>query len=109
MNNVRLNHCGLGEPSKRSFVKTRDQKGSEPEGASHVINMAEGWVTEIEVVSIDLFVPEERHISIIQIDVEGDEEQILKGASKPIQRNLPVFFGNPSRWQSFRFALARST
>ena len=54
--------------------------------------MAEGWVTEIEVVSIDLFVPGERHISIIQIDVEGDEEQILKGASKPIQRNQPVFF-----------------
>ena len=97
---MRLHHFGLGETSKRSFFQTRDQKGSELGGASHVIDMAEGGATEIEVVSIDLFVPEERHISIIQLDVEGYEEQALKGALKSIQRNLPKLF-----WKFFPIAI----
>ena len=85
---MRLHHCGLGETSKRSFVQTRDQKGSELGGASHVIDMAEGGATKIEVVTINSFVPEERHISIFQLDVEGFEEQALKGALKSIQSYL---------------------
>ena len=50
--------------------------------------MAEGEATKIELVTINSFVPEEGHISIFQLDVEGYEEQALKGALKSIQSYL---------------------
>lgn len=47
---------------------------------------------ELSLISIDGFISEENKISMLKIDTEGFEVEVLKGADKTIQRHKPIIF-----------------
>lgn len=92
ISNIKLFPCGLGEKDDRAHLKTNNHKGVALGGASTISSSKEkkGVWTEIAIEAIDEMVPETRHISILQLDVEGYEEQALKGALATIKRCKPI-------------------
>lgn len=57
----------------------------------HLINAGLGEMASTDgLVSLDEIIPPDRQISIVQLDVEGHEEQALKGAMKLIERCRPI-------------------
>jgi hypothetical protein len=47
-------------------------------------------VTSVQVVAVDDVVPEDRHVSILQLDVEGYEGPALQGALGTVERCRPT-------------------
>lgn len=88
LQNVELHNLALGACTEAVKFMIEDECGRALGGASRVVekqaDYSEGAVVEIEVTTIDLVVPAERKISIIQLDVEGHEIPALKGAVKAI-------------------------
>ena len=92
--NIELANAGLGERCERLFIKTRDENGQALGGASQIT--AEGTgdalaeVEAVQIVTIDEVVPEDRKVSILQLDVEGHEQAALAGALQTIRRCRPI-------------------
>lgn len=86
--NVELRQAALGpSPGSVGFV-TVDKDGRALGGGSH-IDLTHG--TEIVAqVRLDDVIPEDRPISILQLDVEGYEDGALRGATGIIRRNRPI-------------------
>ncbi len=92
LDQVVLHNAGLGaEPSKAQMM-VQNEKGVNLGGASTIVSKdhQKGQLVEIEIASIDNAIPNHRKISIIQLDVEGYEEQALKGAIETIKRCKPI-------------------
>jgi len=47
-------------------------------------------VEAVQIATIDDSIGTDRNVSIIQLDVEGHEQEALSGALKTIQRCLPI-------------------
>lgn len=89
--NINLVPQGLGEKSSTEFLTTKNKKGKSLGGASSIVSKSkDGETEEIEIVAIDDVIPTDRNISILQLDIEGFEEQALKGAVKTIARCKPI-------------------
>ncbi|MCA9570942.1 MAG: FkbM family methyltransferase, partial [Myxococcales bacterium] len=59
-------------------------------GASRVVDRASSSTVDIHVVRVDDVVPRDRHVSILQLDVEGHEYPALLGAMETIARCRPL-------------------
>ena len=93
LSNIVLTNAGLGEKKERLFVQTHDDTGNALGGASQITNNKntdDDGCQPIDIVTIDEVIPKERDISIIQLDVEGHEEFVLKGALNTIRKSLPI-------------------
>ena len=92
LTNVELYPCGLGESTGELTLQLTDSKGRSLGGSSTIVEaVKQGVVSEqIEIRSVDEVVPVDRHVSILQLDVEGHEEEALKGAIATIQRCKPI-------------------
>lgn len=91
--NTVLTNAGLGDKKATLLIKTRNVKGQALGGSSRIITEKldnEKITDPVQVVTIDDAVNSERFVSIIQLDVEGYEKEALIGASKTIQRCLPI-------------------
>lgn len=90
--NVQLMNAGLGAECGRSAIQTRDETGKPLGGASHIVQNPDigRGLEEASIVSVDEIVPSDRSISIIQLDVEGYEQEALTGALDSIRRCLPI-------------------
>ena len=90
--NVNLQNAGLGEESNENMTfQTHDEDGTPLGGSSFFTDNSGGENSEeIPIVAIDDVIPEDRNISILQLDVEGFEEVALKGAMKTITRCKPI-------------------
>lgn len=89
--NINLFHKGLGENSSSALLNTKDKQGKSLGGASSIVSKSnKGELEKVEIVSIDNVIPLERDIAILQLDIEGYEEQALKGAIKTITRCRPI-------------------
>jgi len=92
--NVELRHAGLGERKGSSSVLVSDGKGQAMGGASRILMEEEtgvaGGKMAVDIVAIDDVVPRDRRVSIIQLDVEGHEQQALSGSLDTIRRCLPI-------------------
>lgn len=53
-------------------------------------HMALGAESKGTTVAIDDIIPKDRRISIIHLDIEGDEQKALEGAQKTIERCKPI-------------------
>jgi FkbM family methyltransferase len=96
ISNVALINAGLGERSDNRHLVTAE-KGISLGGASHIASGALGGpeargisITPIRIVTVDDTVPQDRPVSVIQLDVEGYEEQALIGAMRTIRRYRPL-------------------
>ncbi len=92
--NVQLTHAGLGEKCDISRVRVADAQGQALGGLSEIITSeakADEDTTEVvKIVTIDHAIPNDRPVSIIQLDVEGFESQALSGGMATIQRCRPI-------------------
>ena len=94
INNVVLTHAGLGARRADSAIQVSGPNGRALGGASRIIDEADAepgrHTQQVEILTIDEAIPEDRNISIIQLDVEGFEERALSGGMRTIERCKPL-------------------
>jgi FkbM family methyltransferase len=93
LGNVELVHGALGEAPGAAELLIMDADGTARGGASRLVGSAaavHGFTETTRVLTIDDCVPADRHVSIIQLDVEGHEREALAGAQGTIRRCLPI-------------------
>jgi FkbM family methyltransferase len=97
LHNVRIINAGLGEITGSQQLATTDFQGTPLGGASQMLpNREDAWEPRgdqsalVEIVAIDEVVPADRVVSIIQLDIEGYEQQALSGAMRTIERDRPI-------------------
>lgn len=56
-------------------------------GSAHI---GKNGKEEVQIVELDTFLPKDIKVSLIKIDVEGYEANVIKGAEKLIERSKPV-------------------
>jgi len=90
--NIELINACLGERQGARRMVTTDAAGRALGGASRIVDCENGMAGAVTVncVAIDEVVPEDRTVSIIQLDVEGFEKPALSGALKTIERCTPT-------------------
>ncbi len=93
LKNVNLKNLGLGEEKATKRLRIQRPSGEFMGGGSEIIkdnDQGGGTIVDIPIKSLDSCIPADRNISIIQLDVEGYEEQALKGAIATIKRCKPI-------------------
>ena len=93
MNNVVLRHAGLGSQQGALAVRVRDARGMALGGKSHLVEDGSYQADtdeQVEITTIDSAVPPGRHVSILQLDVEDQEQAALTGALQTIRRCRPI-------------------
>jgi FkbM family methyltransferase len=92
LENVRLTHAALSDTPGEGSLITSDRHGRQSGGGSHLSSEApEGRDHEtVPVVTVDEAVPADRHVGVLQLDVEGHEQQALLGAMLTIERCRPL-------------------
>lgn len=91
--NVELLNAGLGAREAVLSMRTRDSDGSALGGASYILagsETGEPGCQQVRIVTVDDVVPQDREVSIIQLDVEGHEQEALSGALATIRRCGPA-------------------
>jgi FkbM family methyltransferase len=94
LRNVHLANAALGAGRGDGTVLTVDPGGRARGGASRVIagtaDPATPGAQPVAIVAVDDVVPADRHVSVIQFDVEGFEQPALSGALATIARCRPL-------------------
>lgn len=92
LQNVRLQNAGLGAEPERMLLHIRDADGRLRGGSSQLVRIREPDAVheEVSIVRADDVIPADRRISILQLDVEGFEQEALEGALCTIRRCLPA-------------------
>ena len=91
--NIKLQNAGLGAKQEQLHIQTKDIHGQSLGGASRVISDAANInvpLQSVNILTIDDTVPSDREIAILQLDVEGHEQQALSGALLTIKRCRPI-------------------
>jgi FkbM family methyltransferase len=89
---VELTNAGLGAGESAATMAVCDRRGRGLGGMSRLLEGPgeDSGVVTVQVVAIDDVVPEDRHVSMLQLDVEGHEGPALQGAMGTIERCRPV-------------------
>lgn len=93
LKNVHLKNFGLGETKTTEALRIQRPSGEHMGGGSEIVQDDDPWrgtMIHIDINRLDDSIPEDRDISIIQLDIEGYEEQALKGALSTIKRCKPL-------------------
>ncbi len=94
LSNVVLTRACLSEHSGSTLLAVGGRDGVPLGGSSSVIRdpvRARWWDSEeVPMVALDDVVPAERHVALIQLDVEGHEKEALLGALATIERCRPM-------------------
>jgi len=94
LQNVNLHNAGLGHTNKTGVMNTIDYQGRSMGGSSIIIDESSdidaAYTETIKIVSLDSVIPKDRHISLIQLDIEGYEKQALLGGMNLIKRCNPI-------------------
>ncbi len=90
LKNVHLFQVGLGAEKAQVQLQIETEDGRHLGGASRIIDSKKGKFVPITIETLDSMIPEDRNISIIQLDLEGFEIPALKGAINIIKRCKPI-------------------
>ncbi|HLM87286.1 MAG TPA: FkbM family methyltransferase [Solirubrobacteraceae bacterium] len=94
LHNVTLTHAGLDVHAGSALLATKGPTGKPLGGGSHLISdrqPADGQGgEEVNLVAVDEALDGDRRVAVIQLDVEGHEQQALAGAMRTIARWLPL-------------------
>lgn len=94
LENVSLEHAGLGQKESVVPLRTTDDRGNALGGSSSLVQGTdvplgcEQYMARI--VAVDDFMPPDRRIAIIQLDVEGYEKEALAGSLETIRKWRPI-------------------
>lgn len=92
--NVRLYNAGLASQAGKIDFCTK-QLGVELGGATHVVQTAHDrqicdTIETVPVLTLDSVVPPDQRISVLHLDVEGMEADVLRGASRILSDWKPL-------------------
>jgi len=88
LNNVTLNHMILGEKNEKvNFLISSDSQ-EDLGGVSSKVKYSNNNTIVVDQVSLDNFIVNK--VGLIQLDVEGEELNVIKGAEQLIRRDKPV-------------------
>ncbi len=92
LQNVTLVNAALSDRSGEATLVTSDRRGRAAGGGSRLaVEAPSGRSHEtVTLLTIDEAVPADRHIGVLELDVEGHEEQALGGALRTIERCRPL-------------------
>ncbi|WP_299392789.1 FkbM family methyltransferase [Pelagibius sp.] len=94
LDNVHLTNCGLGASGGSAVMQVRSPDGRALGGGSQLQNqgtaLSADLTVEVGIVALDDVIPPDRGVSIIQLDVEGFEQEALSGAMKTLSRCKPI-------------------
>lgn len=93
--NVSLFNSGLSNEKGEVYLRNMEPNGNALGGGSMLLpkgekNIPWDYVEKVRVVPVGKIVPPSRHVSAIQLDVEGHEKNALQGAIDIIERCKPV-------------------
>ena len=90
--NVTAYNFGVGNSNKKIRVENQDYSASEKLniGNTHLDAFTHAGYNEVDLVKLDDF--KFNNLSIIKIDVQGYEVEVLKGAINTINEHRPVIF-----------------
>jgi FkbM family methyltransferase len=102
--NIELTNAALGARESSGRMAGADQSGLSFGGAKCLVPestsvddfrvegraVASNSIATVRVVSVDDIVPSDRHVSVLHLDVERNEQQALLGAIRTIERCRPV-------------------
>ena len=91
LTNVKLFNAALGDFTGEATMLTSDENGPLSGGSRIVATAGEFDVVEtIRMVTIDGIIPADRKVSVVHLDVEGQEKQALVGGIQTIRRCRPL-------------------
>ncbi|NIA68519.1 FkbM family methyltransferase [Pelagibius litoralis] len=94
LRNVHLKNSGLGAGEDKAVMQVKDLDGRALGGGSQLLwqtpNLPESLTAEVHIAALDDVIPSNRPVSVIQLDVEGFEQQALSGALETIARCRPI-------------------
>ncbi|WP_298862804.1 FkbM family methyltransferase [uncultured Sulfitobacter sp.] len=91
LKNCIIHQCGVGQTSGTLNLQVAKPNGSAMAARARIVpDKIEGQTIEIPIISLDSLIPADRPIAAIQLDIEGHEEEAVKGAHRIIQENRPV-------------------
>ncbi len=91
LTNLTLTNAGLGARRRTGSLCVSSIEGAHGGASRFVDRETPGEVYEnAEIVSLDDVIPHDRHISILQLDVENYEQQALKGGLELLKRCRPL-------------------
>jgi FkbM family methyltransferase len=92
LQNVTLTRAALSARAGEAPLITSTREGRPAGGGSRLlVGLADGRGQEtVPLVTVDETVPNDRHVGVLQLDVEGHEQQALSGALLTIQRCRPL-------------------
>ncbi len=93
LDNVKLRNAGLGSAQGMLAMRVKDSDGIALGGKSHVVDtdsFSPLTDVQVDIVTVDACVPEDRNVAILQLDVEDQEKAALTGALETIQRCRPI-------------------
>lgn len=92
LQNVTLTHAALSDAPGEASLATGDPHGVAFGGGSRLFSgPPDGRRHEtVPLVTVDEAIPSDRHIGVLELDVEGHEQQALAGAMRTIERCHPL-------------------
>ncbi|WP_299281445.1 FkbM family methyltransferase [uncultured Tateyamaria sp.] len=90
INNAQLRNVAVSDRETSVLLKSHDPLGKSLGGNAQVVPQKGAGVEVVKSVMLDFAVPRWRNVSILQIDVEGHEKQVLRGAFHLIRRCRPI-------------------
>lgn len=99
LTNVTLTNAALSNRDGHIMFKTHDNQGNPLGGHSRYVEQDGPGVTTLPSLKLDSVIPKERHISILQLDVEGHERAALEGAMEIIIRCRPILILEEFRYK----------
>jgi len=86
LTNVEIFPCAIGEYNGECTLQHIDENGLEMGPRSEIGDV--GY--DVEMVKLDSIIPKTCKISLIHLDLEGYEFEVLKGAKEIIERDKPI-------------------
>lgn len=106
LKNVELTNAALSNTEGELLFRTRKKNGLPLGGLSRHVTEPGAGIEPVKAQMLDYFVPRDRPISILQLDVEGHEKPALRGAYHLINRWRPIlileYFRN-AKWLNRTF------
>ncbi len=92
LGNVVLKHAGLGNKYENRYLWVKTDDGRVYGAGSRIIDeeKPEDQIENVQIVTLDSFIPSLRDVSVIHLDIEGFEPRALNGALGIIYRDKPV-------------------
>ena len=93
VSNVVLTNAGVGAQPDSGALRVTDERGLSLGGGSRIVpagDVRDAGFQPVSIVAIDDAVPRDRHVTVLQLDVEGYEHEALEGARATLERCRPL-------------------